>query len=52
MDKNVFRLYSTSEVETLLIEAGFTNFVTTESIRAGSSVFHCTAGKLSAQNIG
>jgi ubiquinone/menaquinone biosynthesis C-methylase UbiE len=46
LDKSVFRLYSTGEVEALLIEAGFSNFVTTESIRAGSSVFHCTVGKL------
>lgn len=46
LDKGVFRLYSTSEVETLLIEAGLTGPVTTQSIRAGSSVFHCTVGRI------
>lgn len=46
LDISVFRLYSTSEVESMLIEAGFTNSVTTESVRAGSSVFHCTVGRL------
>jgi ubiquinone/menaquinone biosynthesis C-methylase UbiE len=42
LDTDVFRFYRTSDVETLLIEAGFTGAVTTDSIRVGSSVFHCT----------
>jgi ubiquinone/menaquinone biosynthesis C-methylase UbiE len=42
LDTGVFRFYSISDVETLLIDAGFTGVVTTQSIRVGSSVFHCT----------
>ena len=42
LDRSVFRFYSTSDVEIILIEAGFTGGVTTRSIRVGSSVFHCT----------
>ena len=43
LDTDVFRLYAVYDVETLLIEAGFTGAVTTNSIRFDSSVFHCTA---------
>jgi len=46
LDKGVFRFYSTSDVETILIEAGFTGGVTTRSIRVGASVFHCTVATI------
>jgi hypothetical protein len=42
LDTVVFRFYSTSDVKTLLSAAGFTGVDTTQSIRVGSSVFHCT----------
>ena len=42
LDTDVFRFYATADVETLLIKAGFTSAVKTESNRVGSSVFHCT----------
>jgi ubiquinone/menaquinone biosynthesis C-methylase UbiE len=42
LDTDVFRFYATSDVETLLIEAGFTGAATTDTIRLGSSVYHCT----------
>ena len=42
LDTSIFRFYSTSDIELLLIEAGFTGGVSTRTIQVGSSVLHCT----------
>jgi SAM-dependent methyltransferase len=42
LDTGVFRFYSVFDVEKLVIEAGFSGGLTTQSIQVGSSVFHCT----------
>ncbi len=42
LDADVFRLYSTSEVETLLRDTGFALGVTTRSIGTDTAVYNCT----------
>ena len=44
LDREVFRIYSRYEVETLLTATGFENDVQTRSMKKGASWFHCTCG--------
>jgi hypothetical protein len=41
LNKKVFHLYTKDEVQTLLINAGFSNNVSILSREKGKSVFHC-----------
>lgn len=52
LDTDVFRFYSTSEVELLFNKAGFSLDVTTQSMGIGPSVFHCTVATKQKQQRG
>ena len=41
LNQEVFHLYSTGEVEDLLINAGFSKNVSIVSRKKGKSIFHC-----------
>ena len=41
LDQEIFHLYSTDEVQDLLISAGFSKNVSTVSRKKGKSIFHC-----------
>jgi len=45
LSKNVFHLYSKSDVQNLLIDAGFSSDVSIESRERGKSDFHCVVAK-------
>ena len=45
LDKNIFHLYTKSEVKNLLINAGFESDVSVQSRKRGKSVFHCVVAK-------